>query len=132
MMSLPNSRTLLVVDDETDVRVAVSGSLLKRGYRCRTASSAPEALEKLAETPMALVLTDLRMPGMTGLELLDQVASHHPYTFVILLTAHADVPTVVEAMRGGASDFLTKPFSLRELHERLEVSLSKREAFVKE
>ena len=99
MTRLPESRSLLVVDDETDVRVVVSGSLLKRGYWCRTAGSGPEALEKLADSPAALVLTDLRMPGMTGLELLDQVASHHPNSFVILLTAHADVPTVVEAMR---------------------------------
>ena len=89
-------------------------------------------MEKLAADPTSLVLTDLRMPGMNGLELLDQIAAHHPFTFVILLTAHADVSTVIQALRGGASDFLTKPFSLRDLRQRIEAALAKRDACVQQ
>ena len=132
MAHAPVNRSLMVVDDEADVRHVICGSFSKRGFRCGCAASGPEALQKLAESPADLVLTDLRMPGMTGLELLEQLSLHHPTSFVILLTAHADVPTVVQAMRGGASDFLTKPFSLRDLHTRVEAALDKRQALVEE
>src|SRR5438445_404559 len=98
MARMPENDTLLVVDDEADVRRAICGWFEKREYRCNAAESGPEALEKLSDEPAALILTDVRMPGMTGLELLDQLSIHYPYSFVILLTAHADVPTVVHAM----------------------------------
>src|SRR5687767_1964793 len=132
MTFAPENCSLMVVDDEADVRHVICGSFAKRGFRCRRAGSGPEALVELAESPVDLVLTDLRMPGMNGLELLEQLSLHHPHSFVILLTAHADVPTVVQAMRGGASDFLTKPFTLRDLHTRVDIALDKRQALVQE
>jgi len=121
-------RTVLVVDDERVITDVLCAALGRDGYDCQSASTGMEALARLGERPAAFLLTDVRMPGMSGLELLDQVRLHFPETWVIVLTGVADVPIVVQALRGGACDFLTKPFSLGELRERMsEASRRRRE-----
>jgi putative two-component system response regulator len=124
---LEHSRpSALIVDDETPITELVATALTGQGFDCRQACNGVQALHWLAECEADLVVTDVRMPGMDGLELLDQVRVHYPYTSVILLTGSAEVPTVVRALRSGACDFLTKPFTLAELRERVEAVMEKR------
>jgi putative two-component system response regulator len=122
----PAERSALIVDDEASITELVSAALTAHGFTCRTSSSGPEALERLANEESALVVSDVRMAGMDGLELLEQIRVHHPDVSVILLTGSADVPTVVQALRSGACDFLTKPFTLAELRERVDAVMEKR------
>jgi response regulator RpfG family c-di-GMP phosphodiesterase len=119
-------QTALVVDDEAPITELVSAALRAQGFHCRQASNGAEALQSLADREADLVVTDVRMPGMDGLDLLDQVRVHYPDTSVILLTGSAEVPTVVRALRSGACDFLTKPFTLAELRERVVAVMEKR------
>ncbi|MCC6728218.1 MAG: response regulator [Chthonomonadales bacterium] len=116
----------LVVDDEPTVTDLVSAILERDGYRCRAAGDGAQALAMLAEQPADFVLTDVRMPGMNGLELLEQVRMHYPDIFVILLTGAADVEMVVRALRSGACDFITKPFRLEGLQERMRLAEQRR------
>jgi DNA-binding NtrC family response regulator len=99
---------LLAVDDEPGVRQFLKAALA-RDYEVALAENGREALEALARRSYALVLTDGRMPGMTGQELLEQVRALYPETAVILLTAYGTVEDAVAAMKAGAADYLTKP-----------------------
>lgn len=107
-------QTLLVVDDEPDFAAGLV-RLLKLRFPeldIQSAASGPEALatvERARPGPVDALVTDLRMPGMDGLELLEQVRSARPETSVVLLTAHGDIETAVRALKAGAYDFLTKP-----------------------
>ena len=121
-------KSLLIVDDDEMITDLVAAMLEPDGYRCRMAASGREALSILEAHPTALVITDMRMPGMTGIQLLEQVRHHYPDTHVLLLTGAADVPMVVEAMRAGACDFMTKPFHQEVLRERVSTAVSRREA----
>jgi putative two-component system response regulator len=125
-MVSPPDKSVLVVDDEESITDLICTALTPRGYRCATASNGAEALDMLAESPAAFVVTDVRMPGMSGLALLEQIRAHYPDTFVILLTAYADVNIVIRALRSGACDFLTKPFRLEDLYTSLQDAESKR------
>jgi len=113
---------ILVVDDEEGLREFLSQALLGAGHVVETACDGEEALALLAKQGFDLVLTDLKMPGVDGLEVLRRVRADQPETEVVVLTAHGSVETAVEAMRLGAFDFLQKPFSgpdeLRLLAER--------------
>jgi two-component system response regulator FlrC len=100
---------ILVVDDEQGIRDLVRDILASEGHDVETAADGPAALAILAGNPCALVISDLRMPGMDGLELLDRIREEHPDTSVILLTAFGTIPQAVEAVRKGALDFLEKP-----------------------
>lgn len=106
---------ILVVDDDADMRELAYDMLKDRGHQVAIAGSGEEALKQLAEEDYAVVLTDLRMKGMQGLELLTQIKRHHPDINVILMTAFGSVETAVEAMKHGASDYLTKPVKKDEL-----------------
>jgi len=114
---------VLVVDDDRSVRTVLSASILRAGYRAHEASSAEEALEKMASEPIDLVVTDLRMPGMDGLSLLGEITARWTDVPVIMLTAHGTVPTAVEAMRAGAADFILKPFDREEILYAIEKAL---------
>ncbi len=109
------ARTILVVDDDPDVRTSIASALEGRGTAVNVAETAPAALARLADDPPELVLSDVRMPGMDGLELLGLLKERAPGVDVVLMTAYESLPTVVEAMRGGASDFLVKPLDLHQL-----------------
>ncbi|MCE3225094.1 MAG: Sigma-54 dependent response regulator [Nitrospira sp.] len=106
---------VLVVDDDADMRSLLCDVLQGRGHQCAGVGSGLEALTQLGEEDYAVVLTDLRMKGMLGTELLTRIKHSHPDIGVILMTAFGSVETAVEAMRYGASDYLTKPVKTEEL-----------------
>ncbi len=100
---------ILVVDDEVNIRNALVTMLGKRGYLARGAGTGEEALRHLDEARMNLVITDLRMPGIGGMEFLRRLKAAWPDTEVVVMTAFGSIDTAVEAMRLGAYDYLTKP-----------------------
>jgi DNA-binding NtrC family response regulator len=100
---------MLVVDDEVNIRNALVTMLEKKGYQVRGAGTAEEALEQLEAAPVELVITDLRMPGIGGMEFLHRLKDKWPDTEVVVMTAYGSIDTAVEAMRYGAYDYLTKP-----------------------
>jgi DNA-binding NtrC family response regulator len=106
---------ILVVDDEVNARTALAELLREEGYAVETAADGFKALPKLEELEPDLVLTDIKMPGLDGMELMHKVHERDPETVVVLMTAFGDVATAVKAMRAGASDYLTKPVNMDEL-----------------
>jgi DNA-binding NtrC family response regulator len=100
---------ILVVDDELNIRGALVTLLEKKHYQVRGAGSGEEALEQLEAATADLVLTDLKMPGMGGMEFLRQLKQKWPTTEVLVMTAFGSIDTAVEAMRCGAYDYMTKP-----------------------
>jgi len=106
---------ILVVDDEANARFAMSELLREEGYMVETAADGFKALGKLQDFTADLLLTDLKMPGMDGLELLKKVREQYPDCVVVVMTAFGAVETAVTAMRGGAADYLTKPINMNEL-----------------
>ena len=113
------SGSLLVVDDDTVVREALVEALAEAGYDVRSAGDGARAVALLAERAPDVVLSDVRMPGMDGLALLALLRERAPDIPVLLMTAFDDMPTVVAAMREGATDFLVKPLDLHELRTRV-------------
>ena len=111
----------LVVDDDIQMLSALEAALRSRGYDVETASNGVDAVQKLKGRLPRAIITDLRMPAMDGLELLNHVRRSNPDLPVILLSAYGSVPTAVEAIRNGATDFLVKPFS----HEALDAVLAR-------
>jgi DNA-binding NtrC family response regulator len=107
--------SVLLVDDDPAVGMVLSALLRQDGIVAREVSSAEMALQALEAEPFELVVTDLRMPGMDGMELLSKVVERWPDQQVIVLTAHGSVPLAVDAMRAGATDFLLKPFDADEV-----------------
>jgi DNA-binding NtrC family response regulator len=110
---------VIVVDDEVRMAAAVAGALELGGCECITCASGEQALAALSDRVVDAVVTDWRMPGMDGIELLRVVRARVPDTPVILLTAYGDVPAAVAAMRDGAFDYITKPFDNQELRTRV-------------
>ncbi|MGD2121905.1 MAG: sigma-54 dependent transcriptional regulator [Gemmatimonadota bacterium] len=108
-------RSILIVDDDRRILTSLPGALTTETSDVRTAEDAENALALLAERPADVVLTDVRMPGMDGLELLRLLRERVPDVAVILMTAYDDLPTVATAMREGAVDFLVKPLELQHL-----------------
>ncbi len=123
--------TILIVDDEARMTEVIALALQSQGYQTRTFVSARKALESARTDGADVVVTDWKMPEMDGMELMKQLHHHIPKLPVIMITAHADVPSAVTAMREGAFDYILKPFDndeLRNLVARaLEVSRLKRE-----
>ena len=117
---------ILVVDDEKNTREGLKWSLEDAGYGVDVAASAEQALELFHQTPTDLVITDLKMPGMDGLDLLRRLRSEDPTLAVIVLTAHGTIETAVEAMQEGATYYLTKPVDLKELRVKCEQALGGR------
>ncbi|MEE8471269.1 MAG: response regulator, partial [Dehalococcoidia bacterium] len=118
--------TVLVVDDEESIRGIVSRRLEAEGYSCVTAADGKGALWESFMHDFDLVLTDIKMPGMSGLEVLSQITNDHPDTGVIMITGLAETQTAVEAMKLGAYDYVTKPFNLDDLVMRVERALERR------
>jgi two-component system NtrC family response regulator len=116
---------ILVVDDEESLRRILQVQLENRGYETSLAKNGQEALAILTESPHDLVLTDLRMPGLSGLELLKRIREHHQGTEVILLTAFGTIENAVEAMQSGAYHYVTKPVRFDELAIVIERALER-------
>jgi DNA-binding NtrC family response regulator len=115
---------LLVVDDEPQMLIAINETLRRSGYSITTAGSGMEALRKLKEKYYQLVITDMRMPEVSGIDLLRKVKNLAPQTPVILLTAYGTVQNAVEAMKDGAYDYLLKPFSSESLENVVQRALN--------
>lgn len=106
---------VLVVDDEDIIRDSISAILEKDGYQVAKAKNGAEAFEKLNSTTYDLVITDIEMPVMRGIELLEKITERFPQTFVIIITAYASVETAVGALRKGAYDYILKPIEFDDL-----------------
>ena len=127
----PTTKTadrILVVDDEPNICRLLQRYLGRLGYSVETAGSVPEALDALQRGHYDLVLTDLRLPGPSGLDLLVEVRSRSPGTRTILMSAHADVYAASAAIERGVDQLIVKPFELEDLRERVGASLAKRHA----
>jgi DNA-binding NtrC family response regulator len=123
--------TVLVVDDEQTQRTILSGYLGKRGHTVMEAGSAAEAIKRVSTSPVDVVLTDLKMPGMTGIELLKELRQRAPDATVVIMTAFGTIEGAVEAMRAGAYDFLSKPIDLEQLDLLLQ-RIQERRALISE
>jgi DNA-binding NtrC family response regulator len=106
---------ILIIDDDSSLRRVLEYNLQQEGYEVLTAADGESGLKLFAEKSPALVITDLKMPGMSGFQLLSSVKERAPGTVVIVLTAFGAIDTAVEAMKLGAFDYLTKPFNREEL-----------------
>lgn len=122
----PRLFRLLIVDDMEAMRLALKECLSLQGYEVVSASSGEEALEFLRSQRFDLLLTDLAMPGLSGMELAEAAARIHPDVPIVLLTGHTDVELAKASLQRGASDFVTKPVNIRELPIVIERNLTRR------
>lgn len=122
----PRASRVLVVDDEDTIRLVLAKYLRTRGYDVATADSGDAALETLAGSHFDLMICDVRMPGLSGVELVPRALEADPDLGIMMLSAVNDAPTATEAMSLGALDYLTKPVELAHLHEAVERALHKR------
>ena len=122
------TRSVLVVDDDPRIRTSLISALQGGEMTVRAADSAESALAELGKEPTDVVLTDVKMPGMSGLDLLRMLKERSPELDVLLMTAYDDLPTVAEAMREGAADFLVKPLDLHQLRDVLDRVFADRQA----
>jgi DNA-binding NtrC family response regulator len=108
-------RSVLIVDDEKNIRLTLSQALEVLEVETDTAANGEEALAKLKEKEFGLILLDLKMPGMDGMEVLRRVSEIRPDIRMIIITAYGTVESAVEAMKLGAADFIQKPFAPEEI-----------------
>jgi PAS domain S-box-containing protein len=125
---------ILLVDDEPDILRVLSISLRADGYQVRTAGGGEEALAIFARETPELVITDIKMPGMNGIEVLREVKNINPETEVIIITGHGDIDSAIEALQYGASDFINKPvrdqqlsIALKRAQEKIQIKQQLRE-----
>lgn len=109
------TRQVLVVDDEPSMAMALEETLVSCGYYVETASDGVDAMKKFRQNRFDVVITDMRMPKMGGMDVLREVKKASPQTHVIVITAYGTVNTAVQAMKDGASDFIMKPFSVEDI-----------------
>ena len=102
---------ILVIDDEDIVRLSCSRTLVPEGYELKMAKNGPEGLKMLEEDTFDLVLTDLKMPNMDGIEVLSKIKEKWPLTDVVIVTGYQTVETAVKAIKLGAFDYIEKPFT---------------------
>ena len=114
---------ILIVDDEKLMRVSLEDKLTKEGYAVTSLSNAVEGVKMLQSTNFDAVLTDLRLPKMDGMDFLREIKKASPDTVVIIMTAYGSIENAVTAMKEGAYDYVTKPFSLEELTIKLQKAL---------
>ena len=115
LMNAPAYKDILVIDDEVAVNNNIRKILAKKDYHVDQAVTKEEALEKIQARPYKIVLLDLKIPGVKGLELLKAVRDHNPTAKVIIITGYASIETAVESARMGAVDYLAKPFTPAEI-----------------
>jgi DNA-binding NtrC family response regulator len=106
---------ILIVDDEPDMRTALTHALVESGFSVESAASGSEAVGKCEKAAYSLVITDVKMPGMSGMKLLNKIRKRSPNLPVIMITAFGTINSAVEAMREGAADYILKPFSFETL-----------------
>jgi two-component system response regulator GlrR len=121
--NMNHSADILLVDDDPDLLKIISLRLVSAGYRVRTADSGEAALAALAIARPGIVVTDLRMPGIDGMQLFEAIHRQHPSLPVIILTAHGTIPDAVAATQRGVYGFLTKPFDSQDLLAKVAAAL---------
>ena len=119
-------KTLLLVDDEKDICEVLDITLSDLGYQVYTASNGEEGLRTFRDVNPPIVLTDIRMPGIDGIELLKKIKEENPDTEVIMITGHGDMDLAIKSIKLEATDFITKPINddimeiaLKRAHERI-------------
>ncbi len=120
-----SKQTILIVDDDPHILEVLEARLTSAGYRVFTAPGAREALDTVKSYPIDLLISDVKMPGMGGMDLFTEVRSLHHELPVIFLTAYGTIPDAVRAVKAGATDYLTKPFDGRELVQRVQEILKR-------
>ena len=123
---MPEHANCLIVDDEPRLRQILAHLMRADGFRCIEAANGVEALEQLERSPITLVMTDMEMPRMGGIELLRQLRTKYPDVAVVMVTGNTDVETAVGALGLGAMDYIVKPFQLEEVRARVRQALEKR------
>ena len=123
---MSESRHILVVDDEEDVRDTLHNVLKSMNYVPYVASGGAEALEIIKNNKIDVVLSDLYMPEMDGIELLKRVRNDDKKVIFLMITAHPTIETAVEAIKKGAYDYLTKPFHIEEVRMKINRALEKK------
>lgn len=123
---IESKATILVVDDEDAIRKLLHRRLSNEDYRCLEAGSAEQALDKLRNNTVSLVILDIRMPGKSGIELLPEIKMSYHDTAVIMATANTDINIAIQCMRQGAYDYITKPFNLDDIVFYVDRALEKR------
>ncbi|HET7632819.1 MAG TPA: HD domain-containing phosphohydrolase [Gemmatimonadaceae bacterium] len=118
--------TCLIVDDEAPLRQVLGQLMRSLGFTCAEAASGEQALPLLADGGIALLISDVRMPGMDGIELLSEIRRRSPDTAVVMITAVADLEVAVKCLGMGAMDYLTKPFHVEEVRARVRQALERR------
>lgn len=112
---MTQNRIVLIVDDEENIRLTLLETLASMGVQAKAAENGREALSMLSRRRFDLVLLDLKLPGLGGMEVLHEVARRSPNIPVVLITAHGDIGTAVAAMQAGADAFIEKPFTPQEI-----------------
>jgi len=128
----PGTKRILIVDDEETIRLALGKFLRSRGYEVLTTDCGPAALEALDRQRFILMLCDVRMPGMSGVEVVTQAAKVDSDMAIMMLTAVNDAPTATEALSHGAMDYLMKPIELEDLNQAVERALHKRDLTIEQ
>ncbi len=123
---------VLVVDDEETIRLALRKFLRSRGFEVEVAASGEAALKLVGEHIFTLMLCDVRMPGMTGVELIPKMLAKEPDLAIIMLTAVNDAATATQVLSSGATDYLMKPVELADLQQALERALAKRSGLIEQ
>jgi len=126
MVITATRENILIVDDEKTVRRSLNKALSMNGFACEEASSADEAMAALSRRPADLVILDVMMPGTSGKELLPQLKKTYPDTAVVMATAVVEPDTIVNCMKNGAHDYITKPFDVDQLLTNIQTVLDKR------
>jgi putative two-component system response regulator len=126
MVMTATRENILIVDDEKTVRRSLNKALTMNGFICDEASSADEAMEALKRKPVDLVILDVMMPGTSGKELLPHLKMTYPDTAVVMATAVVEPETIVNCMKNGAHDYITKPFDVDQLLANIQTVLDKR------
>lgn len=116
---------ILIVDDERNIRLTIRRCLESEEMLIDDAINGEEALVKLEASSYDLLLLDLKLPGMNGMEVLKQVRKAYPALKVVIISAHGTIQTAVEALKAGAADFIEKPFTPVELRELVQAVLEK-------
>ena len=119
---------IMLVDDEERFLTTTQKLLSRKGYDILTASSGAEALETLRTHNVHVVILDVKMPGMDGIETLKAIKRNFPLVEVIMLTGHGTIDSAVEGLKSGATDYLTKPTDVQDLIEKAEEAFEKRQA----
>jgi DNA-binding response OmpR family regulator len=124
------NRRVLVIDDEKNIRLTIAQSLEKLGLEVDGAVNGEEALQKIHQQVYQLILLDLKLPGMDGMEVLRQVRASHKKIKFLIITAHGTIDNAVEAMKLGAVDFIQKPFTPDEIRAFVTKALARAEGFL--